>query len=193
MSRRGPVPERRRDDSASDGGDAVRLDGGDAVRPDSRTPRLYDHRTTTIARTATRVVVPIILLTAISLLLQGHNLPGGGFIGAVLTVTAFALVYVIFGIEYLQSDLLGSSGDPDENGLVSGYRWLFGVGLALAVGSGLAPILFGYPFLTQAVVFVEHLPLYGELEVASALAFDLGVYFTVVGALLTVLAEVGSE
>ncbi|MFB6304753.1 MAG: MnhB domain-containing protein, partial [Haloferacaceae archaeon] len=113
----------------------------------------------------------------------------GGFIGAVLTVTAFVLVYVIFGISYLQN-LLGAG--PDGS-LVSGYRTVFGLGLALAVGAGLAPTLAGLPFLTQGVLFVEHLPLYGELEVASALAFDLGVYFTVVGALLTIVGEVGSE
>jgi multicomponent Na+:H+ antiporter subunit B len=54
-------------------------------------------------------------------------------------------------------------------------------------------MLFDVPFLTQAVVFVEHIPLYGELEFASALAFDLGVYFVVVGSLLTILAVVGKE
>jgi multicomponent Na+:H+ antiporter subunit B len=42
-------------------------------------------------------------------------------------------------------------------------------------------------------VFVEPVPVYGEIEIASALAFDLGVYFVVVGALLTILAVVGAE
>jgi multicomponent Na+:H+ antiporter subunit B len=79
------------------------------------------------------------------------------------------------------------------HGLVSGYRWLFGVGLALAAGSGLVPVFFDLPFLTQGVLFLEPLPLYEELEVASALAFDLGVYLTVVGGLLTILGEVGHE
>jgi multicomponent Na+:H+ antiporter subunit B len=151
-----------------------------------------DRSTTIVARTVVRIVVPIILVTAISLLLQGHNLPGGGFIGAVLTATAFVLVYVIFGLEYLQTTILDRR-DPADSGMVGVYRWMFAVGLALAAGSGLAPILFDMPFLTQAVLFVEHLPLYGELEVASAFVFDLGVYFTVVGSLLTIIAEVGAE
>ena len=55
------------------------------------------------------------------------------------------------------------------------------------------PILFGFPFLTQGVLFLEHVPLYEDFEVASALAFDLGVYFAVVGGLLTILEEVGRE
>ena len=154
----------------------------------------YGHQTTVIARTVVRVTVPIILLTAVSLVLQGHNQPGGGFIGAVLTATAFVLVYVVFGLEFLQSDLLDLPTDADEfHGVVGVYRTVFGVGLAVAFASGLAPMLVGLPFLTQGVLFLEHLPLYGELEVASALAFDVGVYLAVVGGLLTVIGEVGSE
>ena len=152
-----------------------------------------DRRTTVISRTVTRFVVPFILVTAVSLLLQGHNLPGGGFIGAVLTAAAFALIYVIFGLDYVRSDVLGVSPDDETHGPVEAYRWLFGGGLALAALSGAVPILFGYNFLAQGVWFFEHVPLYHEFEVASAFFFDLGVYFTVVGALLTVVAEVGTE
>lgn len=43
------------------------------------------------------------------------------------------------------------------------------------------------------MLFLEHLPLYGEFEVVPALAFDLGVYLTVVGGLLTIIGEVGAE
>ncbi|WP_049947587.1 MnhB domain-containing protein [Candidatus Halobonum tyrrellensis] len=153
----------------------------------------YERHTTVIARTVVRVTVPIILLTAVALLLQGHNQPGGGFIGAVLTATAFVLVYVVFGQAYLQSDLLGLDTADDTHRAVEYYRWLFTAGLVVALASGLVPLAFGFPFLTQAVAMLEGLPLYGHMEVASAFAFDLGVYFTVVGGLLTVLGEVGTE
>lgn len=154
-----------------------------------------DRETTVIARTVTRTVVPLILVTAVALLLQGHNLPGGGFIAGVLTTTAFALVYVIYGIEFLQRDLLGVSAESGDvlSGLTGVYAHTFALGLGLAAGSGVVAMLFDVPFLTQAVVFVEHVPLYGEFEIASALAFDLGVYFVVVGALLTIIAVVGAE
>lgn len=155
---------------------------------DDRPHTPYDRRTTVIARTVTRLVVPVILMTAAALFLQGHNLPGGGFVGAVLSVTALVLVYVIFGAEYLV-DTVGADGER----LVGAYRALFALGLGVAFVSGLAPMLLGGSFLTQAVFFVGTLPLYGELEVASALAFDLGVYLTVVGALLVVVSEVGNE
>ena len=175
-------------------GTSAAEDAATAEAAESDTPGLgYERRTTVIARTVVRVVVPIILLTAVALLFQGHNQPGGGFIGAVLTATAFVLVYVVFGLEYLQSDLLGLDTPADTHRAVEYYRWLFAAGLAIAFASGLVPILFGRSFLSQAVAMLEGLPLYGHLEVASAFAFDLGVYLTVVGGLLTVLGEVGTE
>ncbi|MEZ3115375.1 MnhB domain-containing protein [Halobaculum sp. MBLA0147] len=147
-----------------------------------------------MARTVVRLIVPIVIVTALALLFQGHNRPGGGFIGGVLTVTAAILVYVIFGVEFLQSQLFDlSPTDGESHGPTGWYRWLFAGGLALAAGSGAVPILFGLPFLTQGVAFPHGIPIYGELEVASALAFDLGVYGVVVGGILTVVAEVGEE
>ena len=148
-------------------------------------------------RTTTRVVVPLIVLVSISLFAQGHNLPGGGFIGGVLTTVGFVLIYITFGLDYLERVLLGDvaamGGDPFQDRIVDAYRRTFVFGLALAVGSGLAAVAFGYPFLTQDYTIVHGVPLYHELELASALAFDLGIYCVVVGGLLTVLSVVGSE
>jgi len=155
-----------------------------------------DHDTTVIARTVARVVFPIIVVTAIALLLQGHNLPGGGFIAGTLTAAAVGLVYVIYGLDHLEQELLGrppSVPFTDEAGITREYGSLVTTGLALAAGGGAVAILFGDAFLTQAVWFFEHVPIYEEFEVASALAFDLGVYAVVVGALLTILAVVGAE
>ncbi|WP_254543746.1 MnhB domain-containing protein [Halomarina pelagica] len=153
-----------------------------------------DHPTTLIARTVARAVVPIVLLTAVALLIQGHNLPGGGFIAGVLTVVAFALVYIVFGQDYVQRELLHVGSDAEfEGGAIAEYGRTFTFGLGLAAVAGATFIALGGNFLTQVVVFVEHVPLYGEVEIASALWFDLGVYFVVVGALLTILAVVGRE
>jgi len=165
-----------------------------------------ENEPTVIARTVVRVVVPIILVTAVSLLLQGHNAPGGGFIGGVLTAVAFVLVYIIFGLDYFETEILDRTalpralpGEPVEGGqqqrpgITKEFSEVLAIGLALAAGSGIVAIALGYPFLSQAVVFLEGIPLFHEIEVASALAFDLGVYFVVVGGLLTVVAVVGAE
>jgi multicomponent Na+:H+ antiporter subunit B len=151
---------------------------------------------TVIARTVTRIVVPLMLVTALALFVQGHNRPGGGFIAGVMTATAFALTYVIYGLDYIREELLDRqvlSADAIDVRLSRDLGAIFGLGLLLAAGSGVVAMALDFPFLTQAVFFVEHLPLYGELEIASALAFDLGVYVVVVAALLTILGVVGVE
>lgn len=149
--------------------------------------------TTVIARTATRLVVPIVLVTAIALLIQGHNLPGGGFIAAVLTATALVLVYVIYGLDELRTMLGIGARSEFGHGPIAWYLGILTGGLALAVGSGLVPIIMGDPFLSQDFEILHDIPLYGELELATALAFDLGVFLTVVGALLSIVAVVGTE
>ncbi|MFB6137969.1 MAG: MnhB domain-containing protein [Halobacteriaceae archaeon] len=161
---------------------------------------------TLILRTTARFVIPLILTTSVALFVQGHNLPGGGFIGGTLAATAFALVYLAYGTDTLRSEVLdvGGAGVEDQTAVAAGrtaaqrrtaarFQTLFAAGLALAVGSGLAPLLVGEPFMSQAVAIVHGVPLYGEVELASALAFDLGVYLVVVGAVMTVLSEVGAE
>lgn len=151
--------------------------------------------TTVIMRTTARVVVPIILVVSLSLFLQGHNLPGGGFIGGVLTTTAFALIYIAYGLDFPR--ILGHTLEPTEtvfeDPVVTAYRRTFVFGLVVAVGGGLVPLLFELPFLSQTHATLTQVPIYHELELASALVFDLGVYLVVVGGLLTVLSVVGAE
>ncbi len=145
--------------------------------------------TTVIVRTVARIAVPLVFLVAVSLTLRGHNLPGGGFIGGVLTAIAVVLLYVVFGLQFVQNRLV-----PGERSGVA--RVMFSVGLGIAFVSGLVPVLFGDGFLTQGfVVLPEPLPgpFFHEFEVASALAFDVGVFLVVVGGLLTIVREVGAE
>jgi multicomponent Na+:H+ antiporter subunit B len=162
-----------------------------------------ERETTVIAKTITRVVVPLILVTALALLFQGHNLPGGGFIAGVLTCTGFALVYIIYGRDDLRT-VLGAETETEAvlSGLPRTYARLFALGLAVATGGGLVAMALGYSFLTQTVLYasdlapvkaVTDLPGVGILEIASAFVFDLGVYFVVVGGLLAIVSVVGRE
>ena len=152
--------------------------------------------TTVIMKTTTRVVVPIILVVAISLFLQGHNEPGGGFIGGVLTVAALVLIYVAYDLDYLEVGVLGREVEPSagvyNQRIVTAYHRLFNVGLVIVLASGFAALLFGEPFLSQAHTSV-HLPLFGDIELASALVFDVGIYCVVVGGLLSIFSEVAAE
>ena len=50
-----------------------------------------------ILKTATRLMVGMILIFAIYLLLRGHHEPGGGFIAALVAGTGFALFAIAEG------------------------------------------------------------------------------------------------
>jgi multicomponent Na+:H+ antiporter subunit B len=151
---------------------------------------------TLIARTTTKAVTPIILLTSIAILLQGHNLPGGGFIAGVLTAAGFALLYIMFSIDYLEKDVLNHRRktivESFEHSIQEDYEDIISIGLLIAVTTGLVAIFYNLPFLTQDF-WIFHWPIYTELHIASAFVFDLGVYAVVVGALLTVLSVVGEQ
>jgi len=125
-----------------------------------------------------RMILPLALLVSVFIFLRGHNLPGGGFIAGLITAVALILQYVASG-EKWTTQRLGVN-----------YHHLAGIGVIIAGVTGLASWLFGYPFLTSTFDHF-HLPLVGEFELASALSFDLGVYLTVVGATLLILANLG--
>jgi multicomponent K+:H+ antiporter subunit A len=61
----------------------------------------------------------------------------------------------------------------------------------IAALTGIGSWLFGFPFLTTSFTHV-HWPLIGEFELATAMIFDTGVYVTVVGATLLMLAQLGN-
>jgi multicomponent K+:H+ antiporter subunit A len=68
-------------------------------------------------------------------------------------------------------------------------RWI-AAGLGIAWLTGVAAMVLGHPFLTSAFGHPV-VPVLGELALASAAVFDLGVYLTVVGATLLTLAVLG--
>ena len=125
-----------------------------------------------LLETASRVLLPLILVFSVFLLVRGHNEPGGGFVGGLAAASAFALVAVATGVEAARRML---RVDP---------RTLMALGLGLALASAATPLLLGRPFLTGLwPAFV--LPVVGKL--GSPLLFDTGVYLVVVGVVLTVL------
>ena len=126
---------------------------------------------------ATRVLFPLAITVAIFIFLRGHNEPGGGFIAGL--IVAIALI-----MQYLAS---GYSWASKRNRMDS--QAIIGAGIAIAGLAGTASLLLGWPFLTSTYTYLD-LPLIGEIEVASAVAFDLGVFFTVVGVVMVSLAQI---
>ena len=52
-----------------------------------------------ILRVAARVLVPLLLLFSLFMLLRGHNLPGGGFVGGLVAASAFVLYVLTAGVQ----------------------------------------------------------------------------------------------
>lgn len=70
------------------------------------------------------------------------------------------------------------------------YQTITGTGVLIATLTGLGSLLFDRPFLTSAFGHFE-LPWIGEIELATAILFDLGVYLTVIGATQMILVNIG--
>lgn len=133
-----------------------------------------------ILTTVTRLVFFVVLLFSVYLLLRGHNNPGGGFIAGVMTALAILLLSIASDLRQVRRVL---QVDP---------RLLTGVGLLIALTTGVMPMLFGYPFLTSTFGHL-HAPWLGEVELASAFFFDLGVYGVVVGGTLLMIMTLAEE
>lgn len=131
-----------------------------------------------ILATFARLLLPLALLVSVFIFLRGHNVPGGGFIAGLVSAVALIVQYLANGVSWTQSRL------PERT------QPLIAAGLGVALATGLASWYFGRPFLTSAFGHV-HWPLVGEFELASAMAFDLGVFLVVVGATLLILINLG--
>jgi multicomponent Na+:H+ antiporter subunit B len=136
-----------------------------------------------ILRAVAALLFFVINLFAIYLLLRGHNLPGGGFIGGLGSALSFMLLSLAYGVKQTERALR-----------VDSLR-LAMVGLALAVFSSLLPMFWGHPFLKQYNGKFYDVPLLGDISVGTPLVFDLGVFLAVVGVttkLIFVLARSAS-
>lgn len=121
-----------------------------------------------IFKTVVRFSFFVINVFAIYLLLRGHNLPGGGFIGGLASAISFLLLSLAVGVEDLHRVM---RFDPVR---------VAGAGLGLATATSAAPLVVGKPFLEHFNFHVP-LPLLGELHIGTPLVFDIGVFLVVVG------------
>ena len=124
-----------------------------------------------------RLLLPLAVVVSVYLYLRGHNLPGGGFIAGLLLAIALILQFVAHG-----QAAMGQRMRMDF------APWM-GWGLLLAGASGLASWFFQAPFLTTTYDYPVW-PLVGAVPLASASAFDLGVFLTVTGATMVALLAI---
>jgi multicomponent Na+:H+ antiporter subunit B len=131
-----------------------------------------------ILSTATRYLLPLLLLFSIFLLLRGHYEPGGGFVGGLVAAAAFSLYAITFGVPRTREVL---RIDP---------RILIGAGLLVSTLSGVFAWINRNPYLT-AVWLKQPWPVLGK--VGTPLLFDIGVYFVVLGVVLKIIFVLAEE
>lgn len=122
-----------------------------------------------ILKATSRILLVLLLLFSLFLLLRGHDLPGGGFVGGLVSAGAWALYSIAHGTIQARYAL---RFDP---------RTFLGIGLVVALLSGFVPVFMGQvPFKGLWINFAS-------LKLGSPMLFDMGVYLIVMGATLTIV------
>lgn len=137
----------------------------------------YANYDSSLLPVAARLVLPLQYLFAIYLLLRGHNLPGGGFIGGLVFASALVLRLMVHPEKSMRVDPVG----------------LVGAGILCAATAAAVPWFFGKAFF-QAVWFGEiWFPVLGHLKIGTPLLFDIGVFLAVTGVGAKILSVLLSQ
>ncbi len=133
-----------------------------------------------ILATGTQTMVPTLMLFSVYLLVVGHDVPGGGFAGGLIASSALLLVFLAFGRRGVRRAF---PIDPEM---------AMGLGLILAISAGAIGLVFGDTFLTY--VYAQwSAPIVGDIKVSTLFLFDIGVYFVVIGLVMTAILRLGSD
>jgi multicomponent Na+:H+ antiporter subunit B len=131
-----------------------------------------------ILHTTAWLMIPVLLLFSFFLLLRGHNLAGGGFVGGLVAASAVIL------------QMIASSPQEVRRLIPFDVMLLLPIGLSVALLSGVPALLSGQPFLTGVWVT---LPILGEIKVGTPVLFDLGVYLVVFGVTVQIILSIAEE
>ncbi len=126
---------------------------------------------------ATRMILPIALMVGVYIFLRGHNEPGGGFIAGLVVAIATIMQYMASGFGWAAARQRID------------YHALIGWGVVIAGLCGIGSWFASRPFMTTNYGYFK-LPFVEKFELATAAIFDLGVFLTVVGAVMLALASI---
>lgn len=124
------------------------------------------------------LLLPLLIVFSIYLLLRGHNLPGGGFVGGLVAASAFTLYLIANDVATAKKKF---RVDPRNITLM---------GLIVMLGSGLVPLVIGRPFLS-GLWFETTVPVIGKI--GTPLIFDIGVYLVVCGITLSIIFSLAED
>lgn len=133
-----------------------------------------------ILQTVTRLASFIILTFAVYLFLAGHHDPGGGFVGGLLVTSAITLLLLAYDLKTVRVLFKFD------------FTKLAIIGVFIAVATGMGAVVFGEPFLTHTFGTVD-LPIFGTTQLATAVLFDVGVAFAVLGTALSIIYTISED
>ncbi|MEM9579613.1 MAG: hydrogen gas-evolving membrane-bound hydrogenase subunit E, partial [Pseudomonadota bacterium] len=119
----------------------------------------------------TRVIMPVVLMVGFYIFFRGHNEPGGGFIAGLVVSIAVVMQYMASGFSWAAARIRYP------------YHGIIGAGVLIAGLTGIGSWFVAKPFMTTDFAYYR-IPPFQEFELATALLFDLGVFLTVVGAVM---------
>ena len=118
---------------------------------------------------------------AVYLLFAGHNQPGGGFVGGLVAGAAVGLRYVAGGIDEVRSRRRSARGRSSAPACCS------------PPSPASVPLVLGASGARERRRSMSTSPLLGDVNVTTALVFDIGVYLVVVGLVLMVFEAFGDD
>jgi len=152
--------------------------GDPVVAPDIHA--LLPDNTLALPAVLVRFLLPIAALVSVYLLLRGHNLPGGGFVGGLVMATAVILQYIVGGVYWVES-----------RSRLNPQHWI-ALGLLAAGFASLSAWFMAKPFLS-AIAWDIALPVIGHVHLSTVILFDIGVYMLVVGAAVLILVALAHQ
>ena len=130
-----------------------------------------------ILDTATRILVPVVLLFAVYVLIHGHISPGGGFQGGVLFGSGLIMMRLVWGPAHeggaRQSDV-PAFGPSLRSSLILACAGILGY-----AGIGLAAMAFGGEFLNYGTLPLGSDP--AHVRELATLGIEAAVFLTVAG------------
>lgn len=131
---------------------------------------------TIIDTVAPRLLGPALMVAA-AIVVKGYADVGDGFSAGVIVALAIALRYITLGPDVTERSLPILRHSPA----------VASAGLLIALGVGFAGVLAGDPPFTHHPRPGEPVTTIGTLELMTAVAFDIGVFLLVTGALVTLV------
>jgi multicomponent Na+:H+ antiporter subunit B len=134
-----------------------------------------------LLQTAAKIIFPLTLIFAAFIAIKGHNEAGGGFIGGLMASTAFLFYRMAYGRGALMR-------------LIPVHpRITVSVGLAIALTTGLVPLLGGRQFMRSTIIDEFSIGMGQTIHYASAMFFDIGVLLVVVGVSVGMIQRLSEE